>query len=1214
VSVWRIAPLAWLANERASLLGRAAATATALVIGLVAGLAAGGVAQAAERMPVRIIAPAGGAHAYGDLTVRVRTASRAPRLRVTMYGRGGRLRDVTSRFRRVGAHVFAGKLRAGRELAVGRNHIYVKARAGSRGADELHVLLARRARRPLVLRRREHGRYERPPLDVTVRGSGSILRARLNGVRARSSFVRTGAGRWSAHLSTKDGLRFGRNRLVVSVFNARGTYRRAVRTVWVRRDRPLVEAGRDRVVRVGRSIRLDGRLTRPGRKALGLRLSWRIVRKPRGSHPRLVGAHGRRPRLITDVAGRYRIALRARHARSASAAAVAATVNPQVTDLVDVTAAPDLPPSGEPLQTMVTQGGTVGISVGGQFHPMAAGAVIQLLAIDRETLTVDEDKSYYPGEDEVLLGDVANLTAADIVVLSGGGRPYVTSGPYLGEAISSIGATWDGESPVGVFSALTTGGWSFVGIPGIPQGQAYQLLGLQLDTSQPVGAMDGRLQVGSDGTHYAFTWAPEYHSFDTSRSRTSIANAIAVDGYPYPSENLPGGNAGYQLLWFDADTLTGRDTETFNADVYDPQQPYGMWGLLRELQVIAADPKPALLLINTIGDVQTPFYTAKAGIPSSECTGYDNCPTGDRGSDGNDSRGVLLARITTLLQEFGANPYVYIMAGSSPPGDPGTPGGYSLVGVTGLNQLKGPNAAAELSTRLGKSKIAWLTGVLKRSRQGVLMPSSTGSPGAYDNPALLQPGLQRILGQPDQPFAPFSTPGQKAAVTYIADQLNLTPDPKFGIRGLYWLEPTDDWKGNATKLETMAACKANCPAGYNDTDFTAVKNELATEFNDVYWVRLALTDHPDYSLRQIFNDTFLSTGELGFTSIRETVSSYYDPPVSATDGPNALGIMSGVLGLAGAIGAFVPVGEAFAATAELGAAMANLVEASTSEEDGASPFDPYGFRSTTAMLATDLLNAYKSGLAALDRAEDLIVSDAGRLKASGALAQKSAEVGGWKLNDTLKNQLETSLQQTMQQYMWLTMAQPVFATYECAIEDANTMKTRKNYNPGAVLQTNINFPQLQSPDTKYLASWWNLYPTSIMLAQRNRFGWPSLVSDTITNKLFNATDNDGLGFRPEYFLASANAADTDDSDHTYLSRPLTPTSSGLLHKNMNMWHDVEKAYPIASRAIWSMYTPSCGFGQRLRWSAPDPKAPDYRDPVKSSDPHWDPSTNPYRDP
>ena len=82
---------------------------------------------------------------------------------------------------------------------------------------------------------------------------------------------------------------------------------------------------------------------------------------------------------------------------------------------------------------------------------------------------------------------------------------------------------------------------------------------------------------------------------------------------------------------------------------------------------------------------------------------------------------------------------------------------------------------------------------------------------------------------------------------------------------------------------------------------------------------------------------------------------------------------------------------------------------------------------------------------------------------------------------------------------------------------------------------------------------------------------------------------------------------------------IQPVSPGIVHKNMNMSGNEEDDSGLAYRDNFSMYTPSCGNGQKLRWSDPDPNAPDSLDPTKppEGDPGgqlWDVAFNPYKNP
>lgn len=1189
----------------------AAAAGVAVVVALAAA------APSSAAPAVRFAAPAADASLTGGgVTVRLRTDRAAPRLRVTVYGRGGRPRDVSARFAHGGDRAYAGRLRLGRELRIGRNSVFAQVR-GQRGTVVArHFTVARRARGGIALQRVAPGR----PLTLRVRAPGRVLRARLNRRDVGSSFERGGRGRWSAALTVHHGLRFGRNRLDVTVF-AGNRFRRVRRSYVVGRGRPIADAGRDRRIRAGDRVQLDGRRTRAGRPA-ELRMRWRIVQRPKGAHPRLRYAAGARPQLITDRNGRYRVELSAAH-RPGGVRASAAQAGPASVDAVAIDAVPGLPPAGTTLQTVVSQGGQVGVSVAGTFYAMPAGAAVQLVEIDRTSLAVTST-GFAAGDEQALTAALSGLDDRTLVVLSGGGRGPYSAPPAVQQAITRIGGTLDdyGDAPVGVIDELTNGngGWSVIGIPGTPQGQAYQLIGLQQSAATPAGAMNGVLREASSGVEYVFDWAPAYLPYDTSETSTATSNLIDVAGTDYASSDLPfpdGRNArvGYQLLWLDADTLAPRLNATYDAD---PASSYsytagdhGMNGLLDQLRTIRSDPKPGLLFLNTIGSVPTLYYNAVRNT-----------------SDGNDARGVFAARITTLLEELGANRWAFILHGSGVPG-PGAPGGYSLVGVTGLRYLKGPNAAAQLSTRLSAGTVARLAGVLERSRQGVVTAGSSGAPGPADAASSVQPDLGRILAEPDQPFTPFDGPAQSAAEAYIAEGLDLdASDPELGIRANYWTSPDEDWDGLAQRLtnpdgfaDGVQPCTDSpCAAGFEE-----VKATLASEFLMVESVRDYFTSTQLDGLADVLASVFQQEGDLGLNQMAQDIRGLYDLGQHPSTGPDALGILGGSLGIVGGLGEFVPVaGEEIAAATEVTAGITEIVGAtSDSATDGGASFDPYGFHTTVTGIQDDLYAAYQQALNSLVRTADLLVSDAGRLRAAARLIALDGRQGGWEISSDAASQLKARLTQTLRQYMWLTLGQPVLATYECAVEEIDGVRS---HNPDAVMVTNVNFPQLKSPDNRRYHEWWNLYPTFIVLGNRNAgTGFPDVTSKKLTGPLFGTPDlqnyppgNDQVGFRREYLFDRARATYGPNS-RGHFDYDIQPTTPGLIHKTMNMSGNEEDSSGLAHRDNFSMYTPSCGNGQKLRWSDPDPQAPDSLDPTvpPEGDPggaQFDVPFNPYKNP
>lgn len=1185
--------------------------AVALAATLVAWSPAGASAAHAggpRRQTISIVAPRPGAlRTTRTVTVEVRTGRPDARLQVTMYGKGPRLRRVSKLFRRVAPGRFVARLRVGRQLRYGTNRLFVDERGRQVGTESTFTV-ARPVSGLLVAGRTERGPVEVPPLNlrVQVRAARATVWAKLNGHPARGSFEPIGPRRWRAALGPKDGLRYGRNRLVVTAFTASGRYQRVRRVFLVRRNRPIADAGRDRRGRVGQAVRLDGSASMVAPRGDRLGLRWRIVRKPKGSHPRLRDARSAHPRLRADLNGTYRLRVQAssparpgvpRSTASASRvgaaeenpASAGESASPTTSDETVVDVAPAVPPTGVPVRTMAVKEGSPGIEVGGSLYPMGAGTVVQLLALDRKTLEPRLVKSYAGGETGQLLEAVKGLESGDLAILSGGGQSDYGLAPaaipaatrQVREAIDAIGGIASGDQAVGVSAELEGeghGGWSVIGVPQLDEGQAYQMVGLEQAEGEPIGGMRGSFQIDSTGVNFAFAWAPEYHPFDTEAAATATENTMEVDGKAWPSWNLPfpgeAEKTGFQLLWFDADTMKPRLSASFEADLWAPEeeQGKGLWPLRNDLRQILADPKPGLLMLHTIGKVETPTYT------NSETVGGNKV-------DGNDIRGNVLGRIASLLQEFGANPYVFDTFGTGGFGGKGTPGGYTLVGVTGLRRMKGPNAGAERSTQLVEGSTARLTGALQRDRQGVLEPASTNAPGPQPEAGLVQPQLSGLLDDPGPPFPTWSelSPAEQKAQIELGEKLGISFEQRLdGIRNEYWKDPEAKWDTLAGELKTICD-----PTKENAEPCSAAAAELAPGLAKEFEAVGRIRPYFETTLWNIFSSVFLQE-EFGVVAVTNEVRGLFQPPrEAATTGPDALGILGGVLGIAGGIGEFVPIaGEAIGPAAEVTEGLTEVIAASTAESGGEPSFDPFGFHSTTAELGNELQEAIKHTRYSLEHTADLLVSYPNTLLAAGNYLKPGE--GSWGIDTTVGTQLEEQLRQTVRQFIWLTMMQPVVATYECADEEIGRIAKQ---NKEAVMNTLVNYPewiQRQSPRT------YNLYDTYIALAMRNEKdggGWPKLLKSALTKRLFGEPDSEpgAVGFLPPYLMADSLAEEsepqTEEEEEFY--GPVFPTSAGLLHETRGFGLEREEAAGLARRAEWSDYTPSCGKGQSAKWSDPE---------------------------
>src|SRR5262249_27632491 len=86
----------------------------------------------------------------------------------------------------------------------------------------------------------------------------AIVRARLNGKKITHLFPNEGTSRFT-RLGANDGLRFGRNKLVLTFFRDDvGTYDREVHKFRISRGEPIAGAGGDRSVASGDGVRLNG--------------------------------------------------------------------------------------------------------------------------------------------------------------------------------------------------------------------------------------------------------------------------------------------------------------------------------------------------------------------------------------------------------------------------------------------------------------------------------------------------------------------------------------------------------------------------------------------------------------------------------------------------------------------------------------------------------------------------------------------------------------------------------------------------------------------------------------------------------------------------------------------------------------------------------------------------------------------------------------------
>ena len=373
--------------------------------------------------------------------------------------------------RRGRRHLLVAKLRR-RAFEPGPEAFVVHGRSarGTPSRDAVRFFIAGSRRRGL-LRVRLAGTKRAGPLEVTARLAGrrARLRAQLNGHGVRPLFTRQTRIR-RASLSVSDGLHYGNNLLKVVAFLNDGTYSVIKRRHHRARLAPLVGAGRDRSLRVGTGLKLNGRASRGTTPGGELSYQWRIIRRPDGSRTRLRRADTSRPGLRPDRNGTYKIKLKVRSA-SDGAGVASAAASDGASDTVALTVLPDTGPIGLAVDTWDTSSGAPAINLGGQLIDLPESGyelvVLNGAGAQGGTLEVLSETSIPVGQESALATQVAQQNSSSIVLIVGtpGGGP-ISDYSYLDAAFKAIG----GQTPIGNVES----GFSIIGIPGQSPGSAYQ--------------------------------------------------------------------------------------------------------------------------------------------------------------------------------------------------------------------------------------------------------------------------------------------------------------------------------------------------------------------------------------------------------------------------------------------------------------------------------------------------------------------------------------------------------------------------------------------------------------------------------------------------------------------------------------------------------------------------------------------------------------------
>jgi hypothetical protein len=1066
-----------------------AATAVALVLVLVADNGSASVGTPSVPLPapglVKIVSPGQGTLVRGSVRVVVRLAPGARHFDVRV-----RAADVTRHFSRHGSLMVGVLSSSGRLLRQGVNHIFVTARdrTGRFGSAVRRIVLGRHVPSFLTVSLARRSSLEAPvPIRVRTRWARTIFRATLNGHPIRRALSHGRHGWRRGVLAADDGLHFGRNRLTVVAYANSGTYDTETRTFRVRRDRPLVGAGRDTRIVTHEFVRLDGRATKPMRPGDRLSFSWRIVSSPAGSHPSLRSASSRRPVLQTDTPGEYDVRLtvsETRGGKSHSARIAAANA----TDDVGVSADVYLPPVGAQVNTLISSGGTTGVQVNGAMVAADTPGQIEEVVLDRtDPANPVVFKTPFQGTSAEIQTAIGGLKLNGFdspdyeIVLSGApaqGLTLVQSSALseFNDLLAEIGA-----SPVsGGQLAQLENGFSVVGYSGLQAGAAAENFGNQLGPpvlygQTPPGDLAGYFTQDSAG-NYDFNFT-DYQPFDTDTAGNNPAAGqvtMEVHGVQYSFPNVAQGKGAFAVLQCSATALTCTPS-LFPIDGFSASTDAGLQQTFATyLQQL---PPNTLILIQSDGAALFPDTTSWAAIASA-------------------------------IQNLGGTADLVnrMQVGSS----------YALVGG---NALQGPGLETQTATT--NSGTGTLTGVLSRNTSAAYQPYLEDPTGSGIDFSLLN-----IAYQQSTQFPNWRTSGRLAADNYIATHSNpqfcapsLQDCTNATVEQYYWQNiNTGNWESDGahqvnqvncptsgTSLSGVPFTQADCEADI--AEWESGQNGNGNEFALVDEVNTFITN-----LKTPFQGSSEFKVYVDLSTIAGKIQSAVNPGSSQALA-SAYSIIQETFHLLSE--ALAPVSEEFASPTGVVAAGIGLGTALSAEQDGT--LDAQAVQDKANELAGDLVDRIQNTENNLGQLYNVIVSDYGKLETVG---NNASNIWAWNSGDQTDatNGLTLGADGTFYQklmpaayHMW-DFGSSTGGSYTCGKGGENGIQTPFPHMPssdyfGFITGFKTGSDGQPSPllDYRGMAQWsFNSEPPS-----------------SLTGPMFEpySTTNGSVGLNPEWFLS-----------------------------------------------------------------------------------------------
>lgn len=899
-----------------------------------------------------------------------------------------------------------------------------------------------------------------------VPGSASAhWQAYLNGRNITAALGYVAPGGRSIVISPTNGVRFGRNRLVVRVRYPRGS-RRIARSFTVAARRPLAAAGSDRRLLGPGRVKLSAAGSLPARGG-SLRYRWAIARKPAGSHARLLNASSKRPQLRTDRSGTYLLHLVLRERRRGQRPAVL----PPSVDVVQVQQSASEAKRGVfvAAEGLTSSSGKLRIS-GGPFAgtyalgAAASGGASPDIAIffDRATmepLPKGHASPYLIASDKAGATTLsAALAAAQkeaselghtvgmVLAATNAGGYSASFGEFLAKTVKATGTPLVGAgTPFALYAVpgVAETSWTSTGT-----GQQREFAGLLAPDS-------------SANFSFAPSTVPSFGqttvTYATSPSGITVNGSTIASGSNKPCAAAPG---GYQVRILEASTLTdvadGENGRTFWTNSCDDNtgavQTQSMHAMI-ERDALAAGLPPRLVIVQGFGK---PQHANPGGNLSRELLGVAG----------------QIRRLGGSAEAFLENPAA--LSGPS----------FALVGKNfQTNGAVGSSDSSQAEVTTAGPQVpepeAALSGALTRDRQWRFVVSFnaagsalSGASGAANmqllnaaqtiNPATLAPTAfptqANWLAMSDYTARKYDYTDSSVEDNEASLCAPMPPAPRgsshkyaIDIRYLYCggRKSQGGWSEKATALiADVNDGQVKPPPGIAKVPYVKFLTELQEEG--------ALVDNAN-SLVATLTAPFGTQGvkaKVNLIGAAEAVNEAvakarreqqkeFEKSASSFWGASGLFLFGDLFNVAEEIGAIVSDGI-IPSVVGLAGASTNLAAWYANEPNGTTVLGPFVPGTAISQIGNELASGYAAFDDGLQHTRDLIVSDWARLQATKGIS----------IGEEAGTQLEQALEVSGNQFLWRTLLSSLFTP---------TRLIATTYNPAPLDARNYRCPVWGSP-------------------------------------------------------------------------------------------------------------------------------------------------------